>query len=200
MAARGILTKGPTSTTWTRLPANLEKVGDVNTSRSEFIAQVFQGADLWNFVTKSTLDCVILGNVGSLVQEATATKLSVGSRGQEVSAGTLRDILRIRKLYDNNKEAFRSDIFPVNVRDHAMPSETISPHLVVFDGAVSFLKWRHKWSHCNWVVILDRTEPRFTEAVQIVNEEYLSRISDCGLRLPQPPPLSVELVAFTVAK
>ena len=188
------------SRTWTRLPANLEKVGDVNTSRSEFIAQVFQGADLWNFVTKSTLDCVILGNVGPLVQEATATKLSVGSREQEVSAGTLRDILRIRKLYGNNKEAFRSDIFPVNVRDHAMPSETISPHLVVFDGAVSFLKWRHKWSHCNWVVILDRTEPRFTEAVQIVNEEYLSRISDCGLRLPQPPPLSVELVAFTVAK
>ena len=188
------------STAWTRLPANSEKAGDVNTSRSEFIAQVFQGADLWNFVTKSTLDCIILGSVGPLVQEATATNLSVGSRGQEASAGTLRDILRIRKLNGKKEEAFRSDIFPVNVRDHAMPSEEISPHLVIFDGSVGFLKWRHKWSHCNWVVILERTEPRFTEAVQIVNEEYLSRISDGELRLPQPPPLSVELVAFTVAR
>ena len=72
-------------TAWTRLPANLENAVDVNTSKSEFIGQVFQGADLWNFVTKSTLDCVILGNVGTLVQEATATKLSVGSRGREAS-------------------------------------------------------------------------------------------------------------------
>ena len=91
------------SRTWTRLPVNLEKAGDVNTSGSEFIAQVFQGADLWNFVTKSRLDCVILGSVGPLVQEATATKLFVGSRWQEASTGTLRDILRIRKLYGKNE-------------------------------------------------------------------------------------------------
>ena len=188
------------STTWTRLPANLEKSGDVNTSRSEFIAQVFQGADLWTFVTKTTLDCVILGSVGSLVQEATETKLSVGSRGQEASAGTLRDILRIRRLHSHNEEAFRSDILPVNLRNHPMLSEELSPHLVIFDGAVGFLKWRHKWSPCNWVVILDRTEARFREAVQIVNEEYLSRISDVELRLPEPPPLSVELAAFTVGR
>ena len=187
------------SRTWTRLPANLEKAGDVNTSRSEFIAQVFQGADLWNFVTKSRLECVILGSVGPLVQEATATTVSVGSRGTEAAAGTFGDILRVRRLRGEH-EAFRSDILPVNVRDQAMPPKEIQPRLVIFDGTVGFLKWRHNWPHCNWVVILDQTEPRFTEAVQIVNEEYLSRISDGELRLPQPPPLSVELVSFTVAK
>ena len=42
-------------------------------------------------------------------------KLFVGPRGREASAGTLRDILRIRKL---NGEVFGSDIFPVNVSDH----------------------------------------------------------------------------------
>ena len=187
------------SKVWTRLPANLEKAKDASTSRSEFVSRVFQGADLWKFLTTSTLDCVILGSVGPLVQEATLTKLSVGSRGPEASAGTLLDILRIRRLYNNN-EAFRSDIFPVNAKNNAMSSEEMVPHLVIFDGSVGFLKWRHNWAHCNWVVILDRTEPRFTEAVQVVNEEYLSRISEGKLKLSGLPPPSVELVAFTSAR
>ena len=189
------------SLTWTSLPANLEKAGVVNTSSSEFTAQVFQGPDLWTFVTNSTLDCVIIGSIGSLVQEATATKLSVGPQGLEASAGTgtLRDILRIRRLYNNN-EAFRSDIFPVYTRDHSVLLEEITPHLVIFDGAVGFLKWRDNWSHCNWAVLLDRTEPRFSEAVQIVNEQYLSRISEKELTLSAALPPSVELVAFTVAR
>ena len=187
------------SKTWSRLPADIEKSRDVNTSRSEFIAQVFQGADMWKFITKSTLDCVILGNVSSLVQEATATKLSVGSRGREASAGTLQDILRIRRLYKNN-ETFRSEIFPVNIKNHEKQSEGAAPHLVIFDGAVGFLKWRDNWSHCDWVVVLDRTEPRFTEAVQVVNEDYLSRIGEVELGISDPPPPSVELVAFTVVR
>ena len=187
------------SKVWTRLPANLEKTKDASTSRSDFVSRVFQDADLWNFLTTSTLNCVILGNVGPLVQEATLTKLSVGSRGREASAGTLRDILRIRRLYNNN-EAFRSDIFPVNAKSNVMSSEEMVPHLVIFDGSVGFLKWRHNWAHCNWVVILDRTEPRFTEAVQVVNEEYLSRISEGKLKLSDPPPRSVELVTFTSAR
>ncbi len=184
---------------WTQLPANSVKSADVSKASSEFVARIFQGADFSNFFTKSSLDCVILGSVASLKQEATATKLSVGSDGQEASAGTLRDILRIRRLMSTH-EAFRSDIFPVNPKGNAMESEEMAPHLVIFDGAVGFLKWRYVWSHCNWVVILDRTEPRFTEAVQIVNEEYWSRISDEELRLSDAPPDSVELVSFTVAR
>ena len=78
----------------------------------------------------------------------------------------------------------------MNNRTHAVLSEETARPLVVFDGAGGFLKWRDKWAHCNWIVILDRTEPRFTEAVQVVNEKYLSRIAEGNVRLPGPlPPL-----------
>ena len=127
------------------------------------------------------------------------TKLSVGPRARETSAGTLQDILRIRRL-SSTSEAFRSDIFPVRSKGHAMESEEMAPHLVVFDGAVGFLKWRHIWPHCNWVVILDRTEPRFEEAAQIVNEDYFSRVDEEKLELPDAPPVSVELVSYTVTR
>ena len=183
--------------TWTQLPANAGKAGDANTHKSAFIAQIFQGEDLWNFFKRSTLHCVILGIVRSLLREATETKLSVGPCGREESSGTIGDIMRIRKLVSGN-EAFRSDIFPINPRPHAKLSKEKAPSLVIFDGAVGFLKWRDDWSHSNRIVVLDRTEPRFAEAVQVVNEEYLSRVSEAELRLPNPPPPSVDLVAFTV--
>ena len=184
---------------WTKLPANSAKTADVSTSRSKFISRIFQGADLRNFVTRSTLDCVILGSRKTIEQEAKETKLSVGPRARESSAGTLLDILRIRRHFSTNA-AFRSDIFPVNPKGNAMESEEMAPHLVVFDGAVGFLKWRYIWPHCNWVVVLDRTEARFMEAVDVVNEEYLSRISEEPLEVPDASPVSVELVSFTVVR
>ena len=184
---------------WTQLPADAAKSAGVNTSSSKFVRQVFQGMELWDFLTNSSLDCVVLGSVLALEREARETRLSVGSHGWESSAGSLRDILRIRKNSRTNR-AFRSDIFSVSPRGNVMESEKMVPHLVIFDGAVGFLKWRDNWSHSNWVVILDRTEPRFTKAVQVINEEYLSRISDEKLKLPDAPPVSVELDSFTVAR
>ena len=187
------------SKTWNRLPANAGSAGNANMHRSEFIAQVFQGEDLWDFFTRSTLDCVVLGTVGRLVREATETKLSVGSRGQEQTAGSIADILRIGRLHGEG-EAFRSDIFPVNSMHNAKRSGGVIPHLVIFDGAVGFLKWRDGWSTCDWIVVLDRTEPRFEEAVQVVNEEYLSRTTEVELGLSEPAPPSVDLVAYKVAR
>ena len=184
---------------WSRLPTDADKAKHVDASVSEFISQVFQGADLGNFVTESTLDCVIVGNLGQLVQEALALKLSVGLQGTEESGGTLRDLLRIRRLCGKS-EAFRSDIFPVRTRKNVTLTDGMEPDLVIFDGAYGFLKWRYEWPRCNWVVILDRTDPHFTEAVQLVNEDYLSRISDEKLSVADPPPQSVELVTFTLAK
>ena len=184
---------------WPTLPAKPEAVKNISTTKAEFVSRLFQGRDLVNLVTGSRLDCVILGNVGQLLQEATATKLSVGSRGSETATGSLQDILRIRKLNKNN-EAFRSDIFPVNAKEQPRISEEMPPQLVIFDGAAGFLKWRHNWSQCNSVVILDRTEPRFSEAVQAVNEEYTTRISDGELQLGDSLPKSIEQVAYTVAR
>ena len=126
-------------------------------------------------------------------------KLSVGSLDHKELAGTLRDLLRVRRLF-NKDESFRSDIFPVNKAENAKLSEQMTPHVVIFDGSVGYLKWRDNWAQSNWLVILDRTEPRFREAVQVINEEYLNRTSEEELRPSRPAPSSVDIVAFTVSK
>ena len=181
---------------WTRLPSNVAGRADAATSRSEFVSRVFQGLDLWNLVTQSSLDCVVLGGVGLLVQEATATKLSVGSRGTAATAGALGDILRVRRLSSEN-EAFRSDFFPVNSNEHVWRTERLPPGVVIFDGASGFIKWRHKWQQSDWVIILDRTETHFIDAVQLVNDIYLSRTGKSG-EILENRPLPVESVSFTV--
>ena len=184
---------------WSQLPADVGKSVGVKTSKSEFIARIFEGLDLWNFITHSVLDCVILGSVRTLEQEATTTRLSIGAKRRNAAVGTLQDILRLRRSAGTN-ESFRSDIFPVNPKNDAMKFEEVTPQVVVFDGASGFLKWRDNWSRCNWVIVLDRTEPRFAEAVQVVNEEFLGRISEKKLKLLDTPPVSVELVSFTVER
>lgn len=189
------------SIAWTRLPTNSEKSRDSATSRSDFVSQIFQGTELLQFATKSTLDCVIIGNVGLLARETKGLKLSVGSTTRKESAGTLQDLLRVRRLFSKD-ESFRSEIFSASMANHAKLSRqvTTTPHVVIFDGAVAFLKWRDKWAETKWLVILDRTEPRFRDAVQVVNEEYLNRTNSEELRTARPTPSAVDLVAFSVTK
>ena len=187
------------SIAWAKLPANSETARDKGASRSEFVSQIVQGMGLLKFAKESALDCIILGNVGLLVKEADGAKLSLGTQGHEESAGTLRDLLRVRRLFTKD-ESFRSDIFPVNKAENAKLSEQMTPHVVVFDGAVGFLKWRDNWPQSKWLVILDRTEPRFRDAVQVVNEEYLNRTSEEEFMPSSAAPSPVDIVAFTVAK
>ena len=184
---------------WGGLPVNPDKARDSGTSRSDFVAQVFQGEGLLNFATKSVLDCAILGSVGLLVREARDIKLSVGALREVTSAGTLHDLLRVRRLLTKG-EPFRTEFFPVSKAENSKLSDGNTPHVVVFDGALGFLKWRHYWAHSKWLAILDRTEPRFEEAVQVINEEYLHRIDVEDFGIAGATPAAVDVVSFTVAK
>ena len=45
-----------------------------------------------------------------------------------------------------------------------------SPHVVIFDGAKSFLRWRGHLPKQNWIVLLDQTETKLRDAAVVVNQ------------------------------
>ncbi len=69
--------------------------------------------------------------------------------------------------------------------------------MTIFDGAVSFLKWRDYWRKSNWIVLLDKTESRFQEAVDLLNQEYIEKrigesLNENMFSLPE----GIEIIAF----
>lgn len=152
-----------------------------------FLTGVLDAINPVQYLTTSRLDCLVVGVETRICEEIREAKLCFGPH-----AGCLQDVLRVRScppLVDSYRSEVVSDRNPAPVLDG-------KPHVVVFDGAPGFLKWRRNWRGCPWVVLLDRTEVQFDDAVAQVNNSYLQRVGD-------PPdldiahlPSAVEVTAF----
>lgn len=167
-------------------------------SSIEFVDEFFPNESLESVALKSRVLCAIVGRANALLREMKETKLAVQSSDkQQVTRGTLQDVVRIRAFAGNEADHFLADVVPVDSKTVDLDD---SPPVVVFDGAAGFLKQRSKWPLSNLVVILDRTEPGFDDAVAAQNETYMKRrVGDNEVEglasLPDAPP-GVEIVAF----
>lgn len=72
----------------------------------------------------------------------------------------------------------------------------VTPRLVLFDGAQGFIKWRHFFGKSDWVIILDRTEPHYQEAVHGINDGYSRRVSDDMLNIDIPFPQGIDFLSY----
>jgi hypothetical protein len=106
--------------------------------------------------------------------------------------GTLQDILKIRR-FAGEGHTYRSEVMAVAAE--ALP-EITSPYTTLFDGALSFLKWREAWRQTHWIVVLDRTEPHFAEAVNILNQEYVSDRLDAEVPILPRLPDGMDVLLF----
>jgi hypothetical protein len=159
---------------------------------SEHILNTTDG-DLEDFISR--LDCVVLGPVNVICQEVTETHLSVKLFGKS-EKGTLNDIVRIRRFLKDSS-VFRSDVYSMSGKKAPEIKGGI-PSLIIFDGAVGYLKWRNLWRESNCVVLLDHTESGFKEAVEVLKLEFFqSRINEINLKIPNVPS-GVETIAFEV--
>ena len=71
---------------------------------------------------------------------------------------------------------------------------------VVFDGALGFLKWGQMWHGRHQVVILDRTEPYFDDAISAINTRFSQNRTDGEVALPgSDAPPGGEVLAFREA-
>jgi len=148
-----------------------------------------------NFVRQPQLECVIAGQINALRREIVETKFAVSSNSKIYHAGSLQDILQVRKFL-NVGDPYKSDICRMNRRTPAFARDGVNPPYAIFDGAGGFIRWRNQLRDSHWIVILDLTDARFKEAAEVLNQAYSTRADDSDLPHLPPAPAGVEVMSF----
>ena len=143
----------------------------------------------------SRCDCVIVGQLAILESELLKTKFAVQQSLGVFTEGILQDVLRVREFL-NPGEQFRAVV--VSALKNAKPdlSSTV-PAFVIFDGSSAFLKCRGMFPSANWIVVLDRCDSTFADAMALCNQEYAKRKTD-DIRFDSVSnlPCGIELVTY----
>lgn len=162
----------------------------------EFLDGFIGGAEALNLSTTTQLDCVIIGRISTLREEITKIPFAYPSASSSLKEGVLQDVLRVRKFFPGENQPYRLEILPVGGHEPPKTANILVPHVTIFDGATGFIKWRDYYRNSHWIVLLDRTEPRFQEAVYILNQEYIPPVDGEKIQGMPSIPLGVELVAY----
>lgn len=180
-------------------------VGTVNLPKRQKGRPIPQATDLARYILvneqalafarQPLLECLIVGRVNILRREITETEFAVSSDRILYHEGRLQDILQVRRLLNGNAP-YRTDIYRVNGKPPVFASEGVNPTFVIFDGATGLIRWRDHVRDSNWIVILDKTDARFREAAEVLNQAYLNRIDDNLLVNLPSPPAGVEVMSF----
>lgn len=149
------------------------------------------------FVFRTRIDGVVVGIKNTLSEEARLPLAIPYKENKRMREGSLSDLFRVEGFNPRNV-GHRYIIHPPNSNkpEIAADSNINSDALVIFDGALGFLKWREIYRNHNWVVILDHTDTNFPNAVAEVNREYINR-SETVIDLDYNPlPTGIELMFF----
>jgi hypothetical protein len=166
-------------------------------AHSKFLEDVVGDDIASTYAEKSQLDCVIIGKESFLRTET--TKIDFAGTPSFKKAGVLQDILRVKKFFLTYNQAYRSQVFSATPIEPPHPPNGKVPFVSIFDGASSFVKWRDDWRTSHWIILLDRTEIHFQEAVDIVNQDYINRVDEEIPNLPSHP-RGVEVVVYQEAR
>ena len=159
-------------------------------------ARHFVSRDEANFTRQSRLECLIVGRRKLLRREIVETQFAASTDGSTFSEGSLQDVLRVRNFMVEG-EAFRSDVFRVNSRVNPTQAQGHLPHVVIFDGATGFLRWRDHLRKTNWIVCLDRTDAKFRDATAVIDQDYIKyRVGDASVANLPASPTGVEVISY----
>lgn len=172
------------------------------------------GFDMWSsllnadhvagFYHNDSTECLVLGQPAHLEPEITNQKFSVpvdtpnnqpSIVAGEYRTGPLQSILRAQR-FDKANSGHKSDVWSSRQLPSRINLMAESPTLVVFDGALEFTKWRHFFGQSNWAVILDRTEPKYWDAVRDLNDDFLHRLEDAEVPLERDCPKGSDIMAY----
>ncbi len=108
--------------------------------------------------------------------------------------GYLQEILRIRQFSGANTSYRTQCVSSANITPEKEIG-TRTPPIVVFDGAIAYVKLGHKWQSAHQVVLLDRTERQFNDAAELLNQNYTYRLVD-GFKFPIHIPNGIEMMVY----
>ena len=123
-----------------------------------------------HFERESSMTCIIVGTTTVLDLELNEPLFLMDAEIE----GTLSELLRIKRLLPPGSP-FRSNTFATNSRRPPRYNHDLIPDLVIFDGALGFLKWRNNFPSSHWLVLLDSTSHSFESGRDELNSRYLQR-------------------------
>ncbi len=158
---------------------------------------------------ESRTECIVVGQVNLLRQETVDTVLAVETDQETVDSanksspitrprhlvkGCLQDVFRMQR-FCRNDETYRSKIItPTGIEQNIAKGKEAPT--VIFDGAMGFLKLRHLWPKSDFVAILDRTDPHYDDAVNLINQDFVNRVDEAEIQYKAPLPLGVEATSY----
>lgn len=148
-----------------------------------FVDRLLGDADPVQLGLRSKLVCALVGRKTALEHEIRRTPLAIHINGHRQAEGQLQDVLRVNRFV-TEKQSHRSAFVPVGAKP---PSEEIVRNVemgVVFDGSLGFLKWGGMWDGRHQVIILDRTEAYFEDAISAINARFSQNRVDGEAFLP----------------
>jgi len=178
----------------------LPKKQDAKNKRfsNEFVNSLLGNSDPVQLGMKSKLVCTIVGKKNLLEYEIRHTPFAVQIDSYRRIEGRLQDVLRMDSF--TGEKSHRSSLIPVG--GNRSPRDIISSKIeigVIFDGAAGFLKWGSMWPDRHQVIILDRTEPYFYDAINAINSRFSQNRADVKFPLPYSDvhiPPGIEILAF----
>jgi hypothetical protein len=133
---------------------------------------------------------LIVGRVNALRVEVTQEVIGFPSAGQMIE-GCLQALLQVRKFSSSGDQGL-VDVAPSSGKG---PSTRLHPRLVIFDDNSGYLRCREQFPSSNILVVLDRTDPHFQEAVSATNAAFMKRDGEVVLDDLIRPPRGLELMS-----
>ena len=166
---------------------------------NQFVDGLLGEADPVQLGLKSKLCCAIVGKRNLLDHEIRKTPLAIHVNGNHHTQGLLQDVLRVDRFF-TEQQSYRSALVPVGANPPTRDVVENTQMGVVFDGAHGFLKWADMWAASHQVVILDRTEPYFDDAITAIFGRFSLNRADGDSALPgTEAPAGGEVLSFREA-
>lgn len=147
----------------------------------------------------SKVVCAIVGKMNALEYEIRQTPLAIHANGDCRTKGQLQDVLRVDRFV-SDRQSYRSALIPVVSSPPSGDMTSKVEMAVVFDGAAGFLKWGTMCADRHQIIILDRTELYFDDAISAINSRFSLNRANAEPLLPvSDPPPGGELLAFREA-
>ena len=146
-------------------------------------------------ILDSSFETLLIGRKTVIKKEVSeipfARRISTKST---VISGCLQEIVRVRQFSGAGK-AYRTQCVSSSDTRPEKEIGEYSPPIVVFDGAIAYIKLGHKWQSAHQIALLDRTERQFADATELLNQNYAYRLEG-RFRFPIKIPNGIEMMIY----
>lgn len=161
-----------------------------------FVERFFTREEHYRILCNTTKPVTVIGDTNRFRAETVVTPFAVPADERWIE-GSLQDLIRVSK-FAAGAIGCRSEILAKG-RDPAL--EAAGAHtagsLVILDGASAAIRRLHQYNNPNLVAVLQRTEPEYLAAVDLLNARYINRADDFEVKASVSPSPAISIMAHT---